>query len=434
MSPFVRLIALSVFLFFLWTDQAHAYLDPGTGSVLVSTVLAVFGAIAYSLKSVYYKIFRKGEDAGVDVLDDTIVVFSEGKSYWGTFRPLVQELIKQKVHFRYISLDLHDPALCIDSPYMHARLYPKNNWSFEKLGKIKTPVMLSTTPNIGSNGYPLKKSPQIGRLVHVFHAMSATSNYRLGALDHYDDVIMVGAHQEDDLRFIEQKRNIPKKDMVALGIPYLDDLLRNIPTDITAKPEGSRPTVLIGPSWGDKGCFNEYGVSFVKELAKFDYNILIRLHPHSYLNEPEQVQEWEEQLSGLNNVTWDKEAFSHKAMAESDILISDTSSIRFDYAFLYLKPVITLDIPKKSRDAFEARYFETTWSETSSSRIGVTLDHMTIQQLPQTVNDTLQKTMADEILAFRNETIENYGESAAHIVPYLVEKRDHMLSRTKGEN
>ena len=31
-------------------------------------------------------------------------------------------------------------------------------------------------------------------------------------------------------------------------------------------------------------------------------------------------------------------------MRKSDLLISDTSSIRFDYYFIYKKPIITLEI------------------------------------------------------------------------------------------
>lgn len=35
-----------------------AYLDPGSGSALVGTVIAVAGAALYSLKSFFYRIVR----------------------------------------------------------------------------------------------------------------------------------------------------------------------------------------------------------------------------------------------------------------------------------------------------------------------------------------------------------------------------------------
>jgi len=420
MHRFFHIFIVFVIAFFGFIDVAHAYLDPGTGSVLFSTIIAVVGAIAYSLKSLYYKLLGKKGSSGFEVGDDTLVIFSEGKSYWGTFRPLVEELIKQKIHFRYISMELHDPALTISSDYMHARLYPKNKWSFEKLAKIKTPVMLATTPNIGSPDYPMVKSSRIGDLVHVFHAMSATSNYRLGGLDHYDSVILVGPHQEDNLRTIEKIRGIPTKQMVALGLPYLDDLLTHRPN--LPNQTSRRKTILIAPSWGVKGCLNEYGTDFIRDLAKGDYNLIIRLHPHSKLYEPDNVARWKKKLAGLENLSWDNDVFAHNTMAASDLLISDTSSIRFDYAFLYLKPVITLDIPRESREDFEAVYFETTWSETSSNIIGTTLNRESIKELPHKVEHMLQRNLADEIRVFRDKTVSNFGCSARHIISYVNKK------------
>ncbi|SCA56274.1 conserved exported hypothetical protein [Candidatus Terasakiella magnetica] len=403
----------------LFPKVAYAYLDPGTGSVLLSTVLAVFGALIYSFKSLYFKLTRQDRSDGFEVSEDTLVVFSEGKSYWGTFRPIINELIRRKIHFRYISMDLYDPALRISSPYMHSRLYSKSNWSFAKLAKIRTPLMLATTPNIGSVDYPMKKSPFIGKLVHMFHAMSGTSNYRLGSLDFYDGVILVGPHQEADLKKIEEIRNIKKKDYVALGLPYLDDMLHHMPSEGPAQKKKDKTTVLIAPSWGNKGCFSEYGVGFVKELAKAEYEIIIRLHPQSHISEAEKVALWKEELSGFHNVAWDQELFAHQAMASSDVLISDTSSIRFDYAFLYLKPVITLDIPKENRDEFESKYFDITWSETSSALIGEVLDKDTIDILSSKVKEILQQNQQEQIEKFRQETVVNFGDSASHIVEYI---------------
>ncbi|WP_165602639.1 CDP-glycerol glycerophosphotransferase family protein [Candidatus Terasakiella magnetica] len=253
----------------------------------------------------------------------------------------------------------------------------------------------------------------------MFHAMSGTSNYRLGSLDFYDGVILVGPHQEADLKKIEEIRNIKKKDYVALGLPYLDDMLHHMPSEGPAQKKKDKTTVLIAPSWGNKGCFSEYGVGFVKELAKAEYEIIIRLHPQSHISEAEKVALWKEELSGFHNVAWDQELFAHQAMASSDVLISDTSSIRFDYAFLYLKPVITLDIPKENRDEFESKYFDITWSETSSALIGEVLDKDTIDILSSKVKEILQQNQQEQIEKFRQETVVNFGDSASHIVEYI---------------
>lgn len=46
-------------LFFLHTSAAHAYVDPGSGSVIVTTILGFLAAIAYTFRKYFYKLRRK---------------------------------------------------------------------------------------------------------------------------------------------------------------------------------------------------------------------------------------------------------------------------------------------------------------------------------------------------------------------------------------
>jgi CDP-glycerol glycerophosphotransferase (TagB/SpsB family) len=182
--------------------------------------------------------------------------------------------------------------------------------------------------------------------------MSNVSNYKIGSLDFYDAVLMIGDHEEKPIRTVESARQTQKKELATCGLPYLDYLsMQKKKTEslITEKPEDII-TVLVAPSWGSKGCFSAYGLDFVKDLSQAGYSIIIRIHPHSLNFEPDAVIRWQKETATLQNVKWDTETTGTKAMLKADILVSDTSSIRFDFAFLYNKPVITLDIPKESRE------------------------------------------------------------------------------------
>ena len=46
----------------------------------------------------------------------------------------------------------------------------------------------------------------------------------------------------------------------------------------------------------------------------------------------------------LPNVHWDESKDPLNSFSKASLLISDTSSIRFDFSFLTLRPVITLKI------------------------------------------------------------------------------------------
>ncbi len=399
------------------------YLDPGSSSALIGTLIAALAAILFSFKDFFYKLIRGGNTQSENN-DESLIIFSEGKNYWNTFKPIIDELIENKISFRYVTLDLYDPALQMESPYMKAKLYDKNSTgSFVKLEKLKAPVMLSTTPNIGCAGYPLKKPENVRCLIHVFHAYAGVSHYRHGSLDYYDAVITIAEHQNENIRHIEKLRNTPKKEIVPLGLPYLDDLVEKAgQIQVIKKDNSEKLKVLVASSWGTKSCLREYGADFIKELAKANLNVIVRPHPQSMISEPEFIEKCIKDTKKFSNVVWDFEPVGHKAMAESDIMVSDTSSIRFDYAFVYQKPVITLEIPKANQEEFEVINFDKVWIDDAAKDIGFLLDHSSVGKLVKKVKSTIDKFSDMNMVTYREEKVINFGQSAAPIVAYLKEK------------
>jgi len=321
----------------------------------------------FSVKSFLYRLLRK-EPLTKDIEPD-IAIFSEGKNYWGTFHLLVEELVERKVHFAYYTLDLHDPALLIDSEYMHARLFDKNkSASFACLAKIKANILLATTPNIGTPGYPLKRPDGVAKMAHVFHAFADISAYHIGSLVNYDIVLTVGPHQEKYIREVETKRGLNAKQIIPIGLPYFDEQFVKRQDSASSEGRNGKKVVLVAPSWGAKGCLKEYGMDFVVALAKAGYEIIIRPHPQSFIAEPEFIADCQKVTEPYTNVRWDDETIGSKSMEVSDVLISDTSSIRFDYAFLYGKPVITLDIPRASQTEYEGVNMSEVWTDIAAPR------------------------------------------------------------------
>jgi len=51
----------------LIASPAHAYLDPGTGSMLVSAVIGLFAAVALALKMFWYRVVGLFRGKGRDV-------------------------------------------------------------------------------------------------------------------------------------------------------------------------------------------------------------------------------------------------------------------------------------------------------------------------------------------------------------------------------
>jgi len=62
---------LSIFtLSMLYPSLAHAYVDPGSGSVIITTVLGLIAAVGYTIRKYFYKIrsfFKKSTDHKDDI-------------------------------------------------------------------------------------------------------------------------------------------------------------------------------------------------------------------------------------------------------------------------------------------------------------------------------------------------------------------------------
>ena len=126
----------------------------------------------------------------------------------------------------------------------------------------------------------------------------------------------------------------------------------------------------------------------------------------------------------LANVNWDSQSFGTTAMSQADILISDTSSIRFDFTFLYNKPVVSLEIPKESRDEFESIYLKHTWADKVSNQIGSVVPKDKISNIADIVQDTLKEFSQKKLQKFRDNTVSNFGNSAPLIVKYISEQSE----------
>lgn len=419
-----------LYFFSVFCTKAYAYLDPASGNALASFLIAIFGSLLFFFKSIFYKIsshFSPKVNIRKSNLPTNVspLIFSEGKTYWSTFRPIVDEFIRQKKYFQYVSLDIHDPGLTVNSEFMHAKLYSKNRFGFAKIATLNAPIMLSTTPNIGCKDYPMVRPSGVKKMVHVFHAMVDVSCYRKGSLDFYDTVFMTGQHEEKSIRQVENSRNLKEKELIVAGLPCLDDLYRQnkelIKQKIDMSPleDNDHRTIVVAPSWGAKGCLSQYGTNFIIDLARSGFKVIVRPHPHSNIFEPGSIATWKIETQNIENITWDSNVFGIPAMSKADLLISDTSSVRFDFVFLYNKPVISMEISKENRSIFESDYMEETWADSMSSKIGAIVNQDCLPQIVDIAKLTMAEFSEEIMENLRNEYVANFGNSASVIVEYL---------------
>ena len=179
----------------LFPAPSYAYLDPGTGNVLVYLAISLVGTVLYFVKNIVYAIMgrAKGERRPEKQLHhERILMFSEGRSYYYTFKPVIDAFLRRGVPFSYITMDVEDPALTIENDLMNSRYIGTGSAAFARAAGRRADIMLSTTPNIGTPGFPMPRPRRVTNLAHICHGVGDIAMYQKGSLDHYDAVLMVG--------------------------------------------------------------------------------------------------------------------------------------------------------------------------------------------------------------------------------------------------
>ena len=422
------------FLLFLGLlpNVCHAYLDPGSGNALIYLLLSLAGSVVYFFKSSFYKIRQiiSGDSSSIRESDKepAIVIFSEGKTYWYTFKGIVEELIRRNIPFTYLSMDVEDPGLTIDNPLMHNQFVGEGSAGFARIANCKGDVFLATTPNIGNPNYPLPRPKNIKTMVHISHTVGDLSYLKLGSMDYYDVSMDIGDWAGKRVRLVEEKRRLTQKECVTVGLPYLDELAKHINIK---RNNSTPPVILIAPSWGAKNSLKVHGTDFVFELLNAGYHIILRPHPQSYKFDVQLYQDLKTKLKSFENIEFDYSMDSSVSMSQADLLISDSSSFRFDFAFLYKKPVITMLVPTDLLSSYEASVLGGPWETEVVPKLGAVVKPNSNTNICDIVENLLQKPdlnldeLYEEIVAF-------HGQAATKIVDWLEQSgfcNTHILTK-----
>lgn len=409
----------------IFTTFLPLYIDPGTGSMLFSILIGAAATVFFLFRALILKIKfffsgKKDGSAQVDFSYKPYVIYNEGNQYWNTFKPVVEEFEARKIPLEYLTSSKNDPIFEQKYNYVKAEFIGEGNSAFAKLNMLSAGIVLMTTP--GLQVYQLKRSKNVKHYSHVLHMPNDATTYRLFGLDFFDSVLLTGDYQATDLRYLEEKRGINKKELVTVGCPYLDVYKQNI---ANIPEEENHPfTVLVSPSWGDVGLLKKYGEKLLDPLSKTGWRIIVRPHPQSKKSEAEMLEHLTERYKDNKNIVWDYERQNIFSLKKSDIMISDFSGIIFDYTFLCDKPVMYVNAGMDLRpyDAYDLDGKEL-WQYSVLRKFGTELKEeqfANIKEVIQSVSDS--KKLEEARHAAKAEAWMHEGEAGKNIADFMISK------------
>ncbi len=395
------------------------YIDPSTGSMMFSLAVGLFSVIWFGARKLYMKLkYLAPGNTKKDAKAIPFVIFSDNKRYWKNFEPVVRELDKRGVDMVYLTASEDDPAL--SAPYMHLRgqFIGTGNKPFAKMNLLNATLVLATTP--GLDVYQWKRSKDVKWYVHMQHGANEMTTYRMFGMDYYDGLLVSGQYQIDDTRALEKLRNIGPKEMVLVGIPYMDDIVNRLKKSPAPAHE---TTVLVAPSWGESTILRKFGGRIIEVLLATGYHIIIRPHPQSYITEMDMLEPILKAYPASDQLEWNTDLDNFDVMNRSDILISDFSGTIYEFALAFDKPVICMDT-KFDDSPYDAWWLDTPrWSTTAIPRLGQILTEENMENLKtmidECLNDEKYRELRREVSA---ETWVYPGEGAVRVADYLEGK------------
>lgn len=399
------------------------YIDPGTGSMLFSVFIGVVATCFFLLKAAVLKLelLFSGRKARTLTQDrKKFVIYNEGRQYYNIFLPVLQAFEKKKVTVDYLTSDPDDP-LTKENPFRFVRpeYIGSGNAAFARLNLLTADVVLATTP--GLDVYQWKRSKNVGHYAHIRHGTGDATLYRLFGLDYFDSVLLTGDYQKEDIRTLEQQRGIPEKELVTVGCTYLDVLAERMRAMDSAKDHAY--TVLLSPSWGPNGILSRYGEALLDPLVASGIRIIIRPHPQSRKSEAPLLERLEAKYREAANVEWNYDRDNLACLVRSDIMISDFSSIIFDYMFLCDRPVVYVNADMDTRMCDAGDLDKRLWQFVTLEKCGIELKR---EDFPR-IADVLRGASDSRELAANRAWAKSQawmfrGEAGERVADFMISK------------
>ncbi len=406
-------------------DGILLYIDPGTGSMLFSVLIGVAAAAVFFAEKALVKIkffLSGGKAAAADAKKIPYLIFSDNKWYWTIFKPVCDEFERRGIELVYWTAAEEDPALKEDYKHVKCEFIGSGNKAFARLNFAKAGTLLATTP--GLDVYQWKRSADVDRYVHIFHSTGDAALYRMFGLDYYDAVLLTGSIQETNIRNMEKLRDIKKKELVYVGSAYMDAMKKRL--EDAGRVENEKINVLVASSWGKSSVLSRFGAKLIRTLLdRTDYNVIVRPHPQSFVSEISLMESLMKEFPESDRLKWNRDNDNFDVLNRADVMITDFSSVIFDYALVFDKPVLCADT------SFDLSPYDAWWLDEAGvyrfdahKRLGKTLKEDELDDIGNIIKELKEKDpLAAGRAEVRGERWKYPGEAARRTVDYLTERK-----------
>ncbi len=419
-------IAKARFLLSAIIRDERGYIDPGTGSMLFTILIGLVTAGVYALRNAFVKMkffLTGGKQEKGENERKKFAIFTDSKRYWNVFEPICDEFERRGIEITYYTASPDDPALEKRYEHVKCEFAGEGNRAFAKMNMLKADVVLSSTP--GLDVYQWKRSRDVKWYVHVPHAVYDITLYRMFGIDYYDALLLTGDFQIQQVRMLEEKRNLPEKELLTVGCTYMDRLAAQLQEAGAEKSKADDSvTALLAPSWGDSAIFSLYGGQVIEALLNAGFHVIVRPHPQSFVSEAALMDSLMAAYPDSDQLEWNRDNDNFNALQRSDVLVTDFSGVVLDFSLVFDRPVLYTE-PNIDRAPYDACWLDDElWIYEALPKLGMKMGDADDCAVGDLVREVLQNPQYQSGRdGVRSECWMHRGEAAVRAVDYLVQKQ-----------
>ena len=368
--------------------------------------------------------------------DKELVFYSEASGFYKYFESFINYITENSdITVHYLTSDINDQVFRFEKPQFKAYFCTAHGM-ITTFMKLDSPIVIMTMPDLDVYHYKRSIVRKDIEYIYTDHGLgSCNLTLRKGALNNYDTIFCQSTDYNEEIRATERVYELPEKNLENIGFSLLDNLLEkfNASQKSEANSDDNTKQILIAPSW-QKDNILEYCLDpLLSGLFETNAKIIIRPHPEFIKRFPGKMKAMREKYSDKlknNKLEIQTDFSSNSTVYDSDLIITDWSSIALEFSLTTKKPSLFINTPTKVMNP-EWREIEIEpmdfWLRDS---IGMSLDIDVLDNVAKMVNYLLnhRDDYLEFITNFINERLYNVGKvgevGGKYIIEQIMERRN----------
>ena len=100
-------------------------------------------------------------------------------------------------------------------------------------------------------------------------------------------------------------------------------------------------------NYSKENLFDDYAIEVISQLLSKNFSITLRPHPEHYKRSEKKLKQIKNLFLNNNNFNIDESSSNIPSLEKAEILITDNSSIVFEFILIFKRPIVYLEYKDK---------------------------------------------------------------------------------------